>query len=177
MNMLCWQQLVLMHPAGQRAFASLPIAEPQEPQLPPFDHIPAPYDGPSRDEVLALRKQYLSPGAPAHCLHMHPSTTALPCIPGSTFCARDTFSMWCMHANDTCAVHAAALFHHFKQPIMITEGKMQYLYDERGRRYLDVRCLLALHACMHACMHACCLPIVDVLQLPGQLLALIILTT
>jgi acetylornithine/succinyldiaminopimelate/putrescine aminotransferase len=22
---------------------------------------------------------------------------------------------------------------------MITEGKMQYLFDERGRRYLDVR--------------------------------------
>jgi len=22
---------------------------------------------------------------------------------------------------------------------MITEGRMQYLYDERGRRYLDVR--------------------------------------
>jgi alanine-glyoxylate transaminase/(R)-3-amino-2-methylpropionate-pyruvate transaminase len=33
----------------------------------------------------------------------------------------------------------AALFHHFKDPIMITEGRMQYLYDERGRRYLDVR--------------------------------------
>lgn len=32
----------------------------------------------------------------------------------------------------------AALFHHFKDPIMITEGKMQYLYDDKGRRYLDV---------------------------------------
>ena len=51
-----------LHRAGQRAWASLPIAEPQEPQLPPFDHTPAPYEGLSRDEVLALRKQYLSPG-------------------------------------------------------------------------------------------------------------------
>lgn len=44
--------------------------------------------------------------------------------------------------TSVCWVHAA-LFHHFKEPIMITEGKMQYLYDERGRRYLDVcSCLL-----------------------------------
>ena len=40
----------------------------------------------------------------------------------------------------------AALFHHFKDPIMITEGKMQYLYDDKGRRYLDVSILpFALH--------------------------------
>ena len=32
----------------------------------------------------------------------------------------------------------AALFLHFKKPVMIVEGKMQYLYDERGRRFLDV---------------------------------------
>jgi alanine-glyoxylate transaminase/(R)-3-amino-2-methylpropionate-pyruvate transaminase len=31
-----------------------------------------------------------------------------------------------------------AMFTHFKSPVMIVEGKMQYLYDERGRRYLDV---------------------------------------
>ncbi len=36
-------------------------------------------------------------------------------------------------------VLAAALFHHFKKPIMIVEGKGQYLFDERGRRFLDVR--------------------------------------
>ena len=40
----------------------------------------------------------------------------------------------------------AALFHHFKDPVMIVEGKMQYLYDEHQRRYLDVSShLLALH--------------------------------
>lgn len=32
-----------------------------------------------------------------------------------------------------------ALLHHFKRPVMITDGHMQYLYDETGRRYLDVR--------------------------------------
>lgn len=33
---------------------------------------------------------------------------------------------------------------------MITEGRMQYLYDETGRRYLDVR--LRAVACCHACL-------------------------
>ena len=32
----------------------------------------------------------------------------------------------------------AALFHHFKEPIMLVEGKQQWLFDETGRRYLDV---------------------------------------
>lgn len=30
------------------------------------------------------------------------------------------------------------MFLHFKKPVMIVEGKMQYLFDEKGRRYLDV---------------------------------------
>lgn len=30
-----------------------------------------------------------------------------------------------------------AMFHHFKEPIMITDGHMQYLFDEKGKRYLD----------------------------------------
>lgn len=32
------------------------------PQLPPFPHKPKPYTGPSFDQTLALRKQYLNPG-------------------------------------------------------------------------------------------------------------------
>src|SRR5438270_10804306 len=63
----------------------------QTPQLPPFDHQPAKYDGPSKDDVAALRKQYLNPG----------------------------------------------IFLYYKRPIMIVEGKMQYVWDEHGRRYLD----------------------------------------
>ncbi|KAG2499884.1 hypothetical protein HYH03_002173 [Edaphochlamys debaryana] len=59
--------------------------------MPDFDHKPAPYKGPSKEDVLAMRKQHLSP----------------------------------------------SLFLHFKKPVMIVEGKMQYLFDERGRRYLD----------------------------------------
>jgi alanine-glyoxylate transaminase/(R)-3-amino-2-methylpropionate-pyruvate transaminase len=31
------------------------------PQMPSYDHQPKPYDGPSKEEVLALRKEYLSP--------------------------------------------------------------------------------------------------------------------
>ena len=32
------------------------------PQLPIVDHQPAPYLGPSREEIIALRRQYVSPG-------------------------------------------------------------------------------------------------------------------
>jgi len=30
-----------------------------------------------------------------------------------------------------------ALFHYYKNPVMIVEGKMQYMWDDKGRRYLD----------------------------------------
>ena len=59
--------------------------------LPPFDYTPMPYTGPSPEEVLALRKEHVSPG----------------------------------------------IFHYYKKPVMIVEGKGQYLFDETGRRYLD----------------------------------------
>ncbi|MEO6003216.1 MAG: aminotransferase class III-fold pyridoxal phosphate-dependent enzyme [Opitutus sp.] len=59
--------------------------------LPPTSHTPQTYTGPSADEVLRLRKQYLNPG----------------------------------------------LFLYYKQPIMIVEGKMQYVWDHTGKRYLD----------------------------------------
>jgi len=61
------------------------------PQLPPHDHQPRPYEGPTIAEVAALRQRYLSP----------------------------------------------ALLTYYKEPLMIVEGSMQYLYDETGRRYLD----------------------------------------
>ena len=31
-----------------------------------------------------------------------------------------------------------ALFHLYKEPIMIVEGKQQYMFDEKGKRYLDL---------------------------------------
>jgi alanine-glyoxylate transaminase/(R)-3-amino-2-methylpropionate-pyruvate transaminase len=66
-------------------------ADPKQIRLPVIDHRPAPYSGPSKDEVLALRTQYLSPG----------------------------------------------IIKYYKDPLMIVEGHMQYLYDESGVRYLD----------------------------------------
>jgi alanine-glyoxylate transaminase/(R)-3-amino-2-methylpropionate-pyruvate transaminase len=60
--------------------------------MPPFDYRPSPYQGPSREEVLALRRRYLNP----------------------------------------------AVFTLYREPLMIVEGKMQYLFDETGRRYLDL---------------------------------------
>jgi alanine-glyoxylate transaminase/(R)-3-amino-2-methylpropionate-pyruvate transaminase len=59
--------------------------------LPPFDYTPMPYDGPSPEEILALRQAHVSPG----------------------------------------------IFHYYKKPIAIVEGKGQYLFDAKGRRYLD----------------------------------------
>eukprot|EP00878_Enallax_costatus_P016280 GHUV01017077.1.p1 GENE.GHUV01017077.1~~GHUV01017077.1.p1 ORF type:complete len:353 (+),score=83.79 GHUV01017077.1:232-1290(+) len=78
---------------GLRSFASEPATDhdKQLPQMPPFDYKPVPYTGPSKEEVIALRKKFLSP----------------------------------------------AMFWHFREPVMITEGKMQYLFDEKGKRYLD----------------------------------------
>ncbi len=61
-------------------------------QLPPYDYTPAPYNGPSFDEVMEMRKRYLTP----------------------------------------------ALVTYYKNPIMLVEGSMQYLFDEKGRRYVDM---------------------------------------
>jgi alanine-glyoxylate transaminase/(R)-3-amino-2-methylpropionate-pyruvate transaminase len=61
------------------------------PQLPPVEFTPRVYAGPSADEVLALRKQFINP----------------------------------------------AVFTYYAKPIMIVEGRGQYVFDEKGRRYLD----------------------------------------
>jgi alanine-glyoxylate transaminase/(R)-3-amino-2-methylpropionate-pyruvate transaminase len=60
--------------------------------LPPTDHVPRSYTGPSRDEILAMRRQFTNP----------------------------------------------AVFTLYREPLLIVEGHMQYLYDETGRRYLDL---------------------------------------
>ena len=61
-------------------------------ELPATDHTPRPYDGPPRDELIAMRKQFTNP----------------------------------------------AVYTLYKEPLLIVEGHMQYLYDETGRRYLDL---------------------------------------
>ena len=60
-------------------------------EMPASSHVPRAYSGPSAEEVLALRREFLSP----------------------------------------------SIFHYYKKPIMIVEGQGQWLYDEKGRRYLD----------------------------------------
>jgi alanine-glyoxylate transaminase/(R)-3-amino-2-methylpropionate-pyruvate transaminase len=59
--------------------------------LPVSSHRPAQYDGPPREEVLALRRQYLSPG----------------------------------------------LITYYKDPLLLVEGHLEYLWDETGKQYLD----------------------------------------
>ena len=59
--------------------------------LPASSHLPEPYQGPTREEVLALRREYLTPG----------------------------------------------LVTFYRDPLMVVEGHMQYLWDETGKQYLD----------------------------------------
>lgn len=71
--------------------ASLAVATQLHASLPVIDHQPAPYQGPSKEEVLALRQTYLTPG----------------------------------------------LITYYRDPLLVVEGRMQYLWDETGKRYLD----------------------------------------
>jgi alanine-glyoxylate transaminase/(R)-3-amino-2-methylpropionate-pyruvate transaminase len=43
-----------------------------------------------------------------------------------------------------------AVFTFYREPLMIVEGHMQYLYDETGRRYLDCFAGIATVACGHS---------------------------
>jgi alanine-glyoxylate transaminase / (R)-3-amino-2-methylpropionate-pyruvate transaminase len=71
--------------------------------MPACSFQPAPYEGPSRDDVLATRQKYCNP----------------------------------------------AVFTYYKDPIMIVDGHMQYLYDETGRRYLDLFAGIVTVSCGH----------------------------
>lgn len=71
--------------------------------MPACEYQPLPYNGPSRDEVLAIRQQYCNP----------------------------------------------AVFSYYREPIMIVDGHMQYLYDETGKRYLDLFAGIVTISCGH----------------------------
>src|SRR3569832_1267499 len=72
-------------------------------RMPATDHQPRKYTGPSRDEVLADRRQFVNP----------------------------------------------AVFTIYREPIMIVEGHMQWLYDETGKRYLDMFAGIVTVSCGH----------------------------
>lgn len=59
--------------------------------LPECSYTPEPYRGPSKEDVMAVRRRYLSPG----------------------------------------------LFLYYREPLMLVEGHMQFVWDETGKRYLD----------------------------------------
>ncbi len=61
------------------------------PHLPPCDHLPLTYDGPTRAETIRLRRTFLPP----------------------------------------------SYLTYYTEPLMIVEGRMQFVWDETGRRYLD----------------------------------------
>ena len=70
---------------------SAPTTRPAAISPPASPHRPRPYDGPPKEEVLALRRQYLTPG----------------------------------------------LVTFYRDPLLVVEGHMQYVWDERGKQYLD----------------------------------------
>ena len=72
-------------------------------KMPPCDHQPRPYHGPSSADVLAMRRAYCNP-----------------------------------------AISAL-----YREPLMIVEGHMQYLYDEKGTRYLDLFAGIVTVSCGH----------------------------
>lgn len=73
-----------------RGMASEPATahEKAPPQLPPYDYKPRPYTGPSKEEVLALRKQYLSPCRWCQT-HTSPAHTDTLCWPVLVHCSGD----------------------------------------------------------------------------------------
>ena len=73
------------------------------PTMPACDYSPRPYKGPSREDVLAMRKQFANP----------------------------------------------AIFTIYKEPIMIVEGHLQWLFDETGKRYLDMLAGIVTVSCGH----------------------------
>ncbi|XP_027177538.1 alanine--glyoxylate aminotransferase 2 homolog 3, mitochondrial-like [Coffea eugenioides] len=99
---LCRQSLSTL---SQQSHSSTSIQENDAfvSQMPPFDYTPPPYSGPSTEEILRKRQQYLSP----------------------------------------------AICHFYKKPLNLVDGKMQYLFDEKGRRYLDAFGGIATVCCGH----------------------------
>ncbi|KAL8224741.1 hypothetical protein R6Q57_017298 [Mikania cordata] len=90
-------------PLPEQAVSASKNEEPGVPALPRFDYSPPPYTGPTAEEILRKRKEFLSP------------------------------SMFCF----------------YKKPLNIVHGKMQYLFDENGRRYLDGFGGIATVSCGH----------------------------
>jgi alanine-glyoxylate transaminase / (R)-3-amino-2-methylpropionate-pyruvate transaminase len=83
--------------------APAPARAPSRVPMPASNHVPKKYSGPSREELIAMRKQFTNP----------------------------------------------AVFTLYKEPLLIVEGHMQWLFDETGRRYLDFLAGIVTVGCGH----------------------------
>src|SRR5712671_723399 len=91
-------------PPRERATSGKGAAGARAPlEMPGSDHVPKPYTGPSRAELLAMRKKYTNP----------------------------------------------AIFTLYGEPLLIVEGHMQWLFDETGKRYLDMFAGIVTVSCGH----------------------------
>jgi alanine-glyoxylate transaminase/(R)-3-amino-2-methylpropionate-pyruvate transaminase len=83
--------------------APVPAQGQKRVSMPATNYKPKPYTGPSREELIAMRKQFTNP----------------------------------------------AVFTLYKEPLLIVEGHMQWLFDETGRRYLDFLAGIVTVGCGH----------------------------
>ena len=91
-------------PPRERAGSSKGASGARAPlKMPPTTHKPKQYTGPSRADLLAMRKQYTNP----------------------------------------------AIFTLYGEPLLIVEGHMQWLFDETGKRYLDMFAGIVTVSCGH----------------------------
>src|SRR5688572_2543924 len=72
-------------------------------EMPACDYVPRKYEGPSKEEILSMRRQFTNP----------------------------------------------AIFTIYREPLLIVEGHMQWLFDETGRRYLDMFAGIVTVSCGH----------------------------
>ena len=77
---------------------------PSRPSIPPHDHTPRPYAGPSRQEVLAMRRQYC-----------HPSTFLYYREP---LMVVETPAAIVVKLEDVCSAEAGILCHMVPEPLL-----------------------------------------------------------
>lgn len=116
------------------------------PQLPPFDYQPRPYNGPSADEVFQKRKKFLGPSLFHFYQKPVRSSRDLDCT-NLIYSCIERINIFFLHSYDQ-SLGFFLIYLYFLQ-LNIVEGKMQYLFDETGRRYLDAFAGIVTVSCGH----------------------------
>lgn len=103
-----------------------------QPKLPAFDYTPPPYTGPTTADIMKKRKQFLSPSM--FYFYSKPVSNS---------------SQSCVACLSIHSIHCCNKCDHILTQVNVVHGKMQYLFDENGRRYLDAFGGIATVCCGH----------------------------